>query len=159
MRKWLNFQWFLVSLLFLCLDQITKLYIVQFLSPDIALPLFSGLNLTLTYNSGMAFSLFSFGTEVTRWVLVAISGSISLFLLLWLFRCQLYQQRLCCALTLILGGALGNLVDRVMYGYVIDFIDCYWKSFHWYTFNFADMAISIGACLFILDVLVDKREH
>src|SRR5690606_28502733 len=110
------------------------------------------------YNRGAAFSFLNDAGGWQRWLLSSISLGVSVFLGLWLVRLPQQQRLLRWALAIILGGAVGNLYDRVVYGYVVDFISLYWGSWRFATFNVADAAISIGAVLLVLDVLLSKED-
>ncbi len=109
------------------------------------------LNLTLSYNAGAAFG---FLNEASGWqniVFVSVAVIAAVFILQWLRRLSSHERALATALCLILGGALGNLTDRLHYGHVVDFIDVVFGSWHFWTFNVADSAICIGAAVLILD--------
>ena len=103
------------------------------------------LNIIATNNTGVAFSI---GTGASLWVLVGIAGTISAWLFWWLFRARKSAEAL--GLGLAIGGALGNVVDRLRFGGVRDFIDLYWRDWHWPAFNFADVAIVSGLAVLIL---------
>ena len=112
------------------------------------------LELMRLHNEGAAFSFLSDAGGWQRWVFVGLGVAVSAGILVWLRRLPPTGQSLLAAgLSLILGGALGNVIDRVVFGYVIDFVDVYWKSHHWPAFNVADSAITAGVCLLILDIL------
>ncbi len=113
--------------------------------------------MTLCYNKGAAFSFLSNAGGWQRWFLMAISFVISLVLVFWLRNVDKNRKSLGWGLALILGGAIGNLIDRTLYGYVIDFIDVYYDYWHWPAFNIADSAISIGAGLLILYMFTYKE--
>ncbi len=110
-------------------------------------------NLRLVYNPGAAFSFLSTASGWQRWFLTALALTISVVLMFWLARTQRTQTLLALALALILGGALGNVIDRIAYGYVIDFIDLYYRDWHWPAFNVADAAITLGVSLLLIDGL------
>ena len=139
------------------LDQVTKQLSVTY--PDYAVlqPVFTGFDLLLIHNTGAAFSLLSDAGGWQRWGLAAISAVVSAGLLVWLWRLPRQQILLGFALATILGGALGNLYDRFVLGYVIDFISVYYGDWRFATFNIADAAISIGAALLALDILRGER--
>jgi len=141
------------------LDQASKYFAVQGLELHRALPVLPGLNLTLVHNTGAAFSFLRDAGGWQRWFFITLSIAISITILIWLARLPLNRGRLACSLSLILGGALGNLWDRINMGYVIDFIDCYIATWHWPAFNVADSAISVGALILIADALwLDRAE-
>ena len=143
--------WLLVSVLVICLDQFTKYLAVQSLQYHEPLAILSGFNLTLVHNTGAAFSFLHDAGGWQRWFFIILSSVISIAIVVWL--CTLSAQRkwLACGLTLILGGAIGNLWDRIELGYVIDFIDIYYQHWHWPAFNIADSAITVGAVMLIID--------
>src|SRR5690606_30388075 len=122
-------------------------------------PVFPGFDLLLVHNTGAAFSFLSSAGGWQRWALTAISAVVSLVLLLWLWRLPPRQTLLGLALATILGGALGNLYDRWVLGYVIDFISLYYGQWRFATFNIADAAISVGAGLLALDVFLGRGEE
>jgi signal peptidase II len=145
-------NWLWISSLVVVLDQITKYIADRNLDLRVPVEVFLGLNMTLYYNKGAAFSFLSNAGGWQRWFLMAISFVISLVLVFWLRNVDKNRKSLAWGLALILGGAIGNLIDRTLYGYVIDFIDVYYDYWHWPAFNIADSAISIGAGLLILDM-------
>jgi signal peptidase II len=104
----------------------------------------------LVHNTGAAFSFLSDAGGWQRWLFLLISLVVSIILVIWLHRLKENQLVMSLSLTLILGGAVGNLIDRIFLGYVIDFIDIYYKNYHWPVFNLADASITLGAALFIL---------
>lgn len=114
-------------------------------------------NLTLAYNSGAAFSFLSGAGDWHRWFFAGFSFIVSVILAVWLYRTESQSRFLLVGISLILGGAIGNLIDRALDGYVIDFIDVYYKHHHFATFNLADSAICIGAGFFLLDLLVNRE--
>jgi len=120
---------------------------------------FPGLDLLLAQNKGAAFSFLDDAGGWQRWLFAGISVVVSMVLTLWLWRLPRQQQLLGFALACILGGALGNLIDRVMLGYVVDFISVYYAQWRFATFNVADAAISCGAALLVLDVVLHGAQH
>ncbi|MCK5909228.1 MAG: signal peptidase II [Caulobacter sp.] len=127
-------------------DQVTKLMARTHLADPVALgPL---LNIQLGFNTGVSFGLFAGAGDLGRWLLVAGTGAVALWLLTWMWR----ESRLVVAapLALIAGGALGNIIDRVRMGGVTDFIDVHFGNAHWPTFNLADTAITIGVAWLLL---------
>ena len=123
------------------------------------LPVFPLLNITLAYNTGAAFSFLSGAGEWHRWFFAAFSSVVSIILMVWLWRAANQSRLQSAGISLILGGAVGNLLDRGLQGYVIDFVDVYYKHYHFATFNLADSAICIGALLLILDMLFQSPVH
>ena len=150
-------KWLWLSGLVVVLDQLTK-YIAES-SLDYRLPVnvFTSLNMTLVYNRGAAFSFLSDAGGWQRWFFMGFSIIISIALVYWLRSVDKNRLYLASGLALILGGAIGNLIDRSLYGHVIDFIDVYYSSWHWPAFNIADSAITLGAGLLILDMFTHKE--
>jgi len=144
-------------LLVLALDQATKLWATATLDygmPVAVLPFF---NLTLVHNPGAAFSFLADAGGWQRLFFIGLSTLVSLVLVVWIWRLPRTARLLGIALVLVLGGALGNLVDRVAYGYVIDFVDLHAGGWHWPAFNIADSAISCGVILLLADGLFGGR--
>jgi signal peptidase II len=138
----------------LALDQASKRWAVAELRGRSSIDLIDGL-LSLSYaeNPGIAFSLFNSGDMATRWILAGVSTA-AMFILTWyLARTNPSAVRLQATFALLLGGVAGNLVDRIVIGRVVDFIDVYYGAWHWPTFNIADSAISVGAALLALELL------
>ncbi|MGR9100029.1 MAG: signal peptidase II, partial [Gammaproteobacteria bacterium] len=108
-------------------------------------------NLTYVHNTGAAFSFLSDAGGWQRWFFAGLAVVISAVLGVWLDRLKKSEILLAVSLSLVLGGAIGNLIDRLVYGYVIDFLDFYYKSWHWPAFNVADSAISLGVALMLLE--------
>lgn len=150
-------SWFLLSGFLLMLDQATKFWVVKHVGFGEFVNLFPSLSLTLTYNTGIAFSLFSQKAALGRILLISFVTLISVVVAIWLAQTPRHEKWNKAALALILGGALGNLIDRIVYGHVIDFIDCYYKQWHWYTFNLADCFITIGALMTIKSLIFSKE--
>ena len=154
-------KWLWLSGLIIVLDQTTKLLAEAQLEPYHAVPLNSWFNLTLMYNTGAAFSFLADAGGWQRWLLLGLALVVSIVLLVLLVRLRSGQRGLAIALALVLGGAIGNIIDRLFYGHVIDFIDIYhsalsgWPGFsphgHWPAFNIADASIFCGAALLLLD--------
>ena len=146
-----------LSVLVMMLDQLSKWIIVaHVMNPPIQIELTPFFNLILTYNQGVSFGMFSNGTEEGKWILVSVALVILGFLTRWLFQ----SPRLFNVITLglIIGGAMGNVIDRVMVGAVVDFLDFHAFGYHWPTFNVADTAISIGAIGLILESFFNKDD-
>lgn len=153
MQKWL---W--LSGLVIVLDQLTKWLAETNLTLYRPVPVLPFFNLTLMYNTGAAFSFLANAGGWQRWFFLILSLIISIILVIWLSRLKAGEGRLAVALALILGGAVGNLIDRALYGYVIDFLDFYYGQWHWPAFNLADSAITIGAILLIVDSLLRAQQ-
>jgi signal peptidase II len=151
--------WLWLSLIIVILDQLSKVWVnthLPFNQPLAVLPLF---NLRLLYNTGAAWSILATAGGWQRWFLSSLALVISLLIVIWLSRLTRQQWWLACTLALILGGAVGNLVDRIAYGYVIDFIDIYYQSWHWPAFNLADSAISVGAIMLLLEAVLSNSQR
>ncbi len=152
-------KWFWLSGVVLILDQCSKWIADSLLDPHDSIPLLPILALRKAYNPGAAFSFLSDAAGWQRWFFVGLALVVIVVLVAWLRRLPQGQGRMALALALILGGAAGNLVDRLLYGHVIDFIDLYYRAWHWPTFNIADSAITLGAALLLLDAFMGRREE
>ena len=150
LRSWLS-----LAALIVVLDQISKLWISSHFIYGESLRVTDFFNLVLAHNSGAAFSFLSDAGGWQRWMFSAIAIVAAVWIVR-LLRQHAKETLFCLALTLVLGGAVGNLIDRVAYGYVVDFLDFYWGSYHFPAFNVADSAISVGAVLLILDSFKKK---
>ena len=146
-------KWSWVSLLVIVLDQLTKLWASSSLSYAEPVTLLPFVNLTLLHNTGAAFSFLSEAGGWQRWFFALVALLISVVILIWLKRLPAGKVWLAVSLALVLGGALGNVWDRIYLGYVVDFIDVYYQRWHWPAFNLADSAISVGAVMLIIDTL------
>jgi len=146
-----------IALIVLVLDLASKYWVESALEFGQSIPLTSFFNLVLTYNPGAAFSFLSEESGWQRWFLSGIAGSAAL-LLIYLLNKYKQEQLFCTSLSLILGGALGNLYDRVTLGHVVDFLDFYIGNYHWPAFNIADSAIFIGAALMIYESFRHKED-
>ncbi|MFZ5594354.1 MAG: signal peptidase II [Pseudomonadota bacterium] len=152
-------KWLWLSLVVIVLDQATKFLASGMLilhEPVAVLPFF---NLTLMHNTGAAFSFLHDASGWQRWFFAALALIVSVMLVLWLRRLQPHERWLATALTLVLGGALGNLIDRLMYGYVVDFIQLYYQDWYYPAFNVADSAITVGAVMLVIDTFKGKEKH
>jgi len=144
--------WLWLSLAVIVLDQLTKWLATRYLGyaePVALLPVF---DLTLLHNTGAAFSFLAAAGGWQRWFFALVALGVSLYLIRWLRRTPAPQRWLACALALVLGGALGNLIDRVLLGYVVDFISLHWRQYHYPAFNIADSAICVGAVMLLWDM-------
>ena len=146
-------QWGWLSILVIVLDQATKFLAEMLLVMHQPVPLTPSFNLMLTYNTGAAFSFLANAGGWQRWFFLILGLAVSIGLIVWLQRLKPTEKRLAAALALILGGAVGNLIDRAWLGQVIDFLQLYYQRWYWPAFNIADSAISIGAFLLVLDSL------
>ncbi|MAK45129.1 MULTISPECIES: signal peptidase II [Spongiibacter] len=146
--------WVIFAAVIVLVDQITKVWADASLVYGQPNPVLPVLDITLHYNPGAAFSFLSDAGGWQRWFFTVISAAVSVYLLVWLMKLRRQQWLLSMALTLVLGGALGNLWDRVRLGHVIDFISVHWGNAYFPTFNIADAAISVGAVLLIIDTFI-----
>lgn len=144
--------WLGIATIVVLLDQITKITIAKLFTYGESLPVTSFFNLVLVYNKGAAFSFLSTQSGWQRYFFSAL-GIIAALFIVYMLTKHAGQRLFCWALALILGGAVGNVIDRILYGHVIDFLDFYFRDTHFPAFNVADSAICIGAGLFILDEL------
>src|SRR3954468_22995632 len=143
--------WLIVSAIVIVIDQITKAIVVVKLEPYVPHEVIPGfLNWTLAFNTGAAFSFLADQPGWQRWLFTALAIVVSFVLARWLARTPRAEWRTALPLALVIGGALGNLIDRIRFGHVTDFIEVYHQQWSWPAFNVADSAISVGAVLLIL---------
>ncbi len=147
-----------IAVFVIVVDQLTKIWAEADLVLHDPVAVFPGLNMTLAYNTGVAFSMFDDWGDFGRWLLSTLAIVVSIVLVVWLWRLNATEKLLAIALGFVLGGALGNVIDRVMYGHVIDFIHVYYQDWNYPAFNAADAAITLGAILLIWDALFAKHE-
>ena len=145
----LKYLW--LSLAIIIADQISKTLMVNWLDLYERVAVLPFFNLTLAHNTGAAFSFLAGAGGWQRWFFVLLAVVISAVLVIWMKRLAVTARLEAISLALIIGGAIGNVIDRLIYGYVIDFLDVYVGSYHWPAFNIADSAICIGAVLLIID--------
>lgn len=150
-------RWLSLSLLVVVLDQITKFWIDSTFQYGDGIALTSFFNLVHARNSGAAFSFLAGAGGWQRFFFIGIATAASI-LIVYLLRKHAAERGFCFALSLVLGGALGNLIDRVRFGYVVDFLDFYYAGWHFPAFNVADSAISVGAALLIWDSLRSQKK-
>ena len=144
-------KWLWITVVVVALDQITKFAVVGAFTLHEQLPLLPNFNLMLAHNPGAAFSFLSDEAGWQRWFFTAIALSVSAAIVIWMKRLPPNDRWMAIALALILGGAVGNVWDRITLGYVIDFLDFYVGQWHWPAFNVADSAITIGAVMLGID--------
>ena len=145
-----------IFLIFLVIaDQLSKYFVVKKLSIGESFNIFSFLDLYLILNTGIAFSFFDDGGVYGRWILVTLVLLVCVYLTYILFTEKLRKYE-SVALLMILSGGIGNLIDRILWGHVIDFIHFYYLNYSFYIFNFADTFITIGVMIYILDLLMVK---
>ncbi|HET9679936.1 MAG TPA: signal peptidase II [Gammaproteobacteria bacterium] len=147
-------NWLWLSVLVIVLDQVTKFLIIRRMELFDSIQLLPSLNLTLLHNYGAAFSFLADAGGWQRWFFITLGIVVSAAVVWWLRKLPKENHGfLAAGLALIVGGALGNVIDRALFGYVIDFIDVYYGTWHWPAFNVADSAITIGAVIMIIDSL------
>ena len=156
--------WLGIALVVLLIDQLTKVLIVNSFAWGDSQPITGYFNLVRVHNSGAAFSFLSSASGWQRWFFTGV-GVVATGFILWMLRSHPTQKLFCFALALVLGGAVGNVIDRLAYGHVIDFLDFHWDFLaplfyqgHFPAFNVADSAISVGAVCLILDELLRVRK-
>ncbi|MCG8426173.1 MAG: signal peptidase II [Chromatiales bacterium] len=152
-------NWLWLSVLVIGLDQISKQLVESSLLVYETIPVTGFFNLTLAYNEGAAFSFLSDQGGWQRWLFAALAAGVSLLLAVWLAKLQKRERWVAIAFSLIIGGAIGNLIDRLLFGHVIDFLDFHYGEWHWPAFNIADSAIFIGVVLMVLDMLFNQGEE
>lgn len=147
------FKWIWLSVAVILLDQLTKQLVAANFQLHESVAIIPMFNLTLAHNPGAAFGFLGQAGGWQRWFFALIAVAVSIGIAYWLK--QMKQDKLweAVGLALVLGGAVGNLVDRIIHGYVIDFLDVYYQVWHWPTFNVADIGISVGAVVLIIDAL------
>lgn len=151
MRKFVMLKWLGLSFLAIILDQASKLAVDSSMQLSQSIPVLPYFNLTYVHNLGAAFSFLSDAGGWQRWFFAVLAIVISAVIAVWLARLKAHETLLAVALSLVLGGAIGNLIDRLAYGYVIDFLDVYYQNWHWPAFNIADSAITLGVVLMLLE--------
>jgi signal peptidase II len=155
-NKRMAVAWLFVSIVIVTLDLWTKGIATESLTLYRPVELTSWLNMTLAHNYGAAFSFLSDAGGWQRWLFTGLASVVTVVLIVWMFRLQAREKLTAAALGLIIGGAVGNLIDRIMNGYVVDFIDVYYQGYHWPAFNVADSAITGGVILMLLDALLQS---
>jgi len=143
--------WLVFSAVLVVLDLWTKQIATESLTLYQPIELTSWLNLTLAHNYGAAFSFLSDAGGWQRWLFTGLAAVVTVFLVIWLLRLPAKDRLTRAALSLVIGGAAGNLIDRIMNGYVVDFIDVFYRDSHWPAFNLADSAITLGVILLLVD--------
>jgi len=150
--------WISLALALIVMDQVTKVWFDSYLAYGERLPLLPFFDFTLVYNTGAAFSFLAESEGWQRWLFtgIAVIASVVIVRLLWKHPSQ---KVLCAALACILGGALGNAIDRLLYGHVVDFLLFYWQDWYFPAFNIADVAITVGAIFLLLDEILRWRRE
>ena len=145
-------RWFVLAAAVVLADQVTKAIVLAHFAVGERLEIASFFNLLLVYNRGAAFSFLAMAGGWQRWAFTAL-GVVAAIVICYLLKRHSGQRLFCTALALIMGGAIGNVIDRLVYGHVIDFLDFHVGTWHWPAFNLADSAITIGAALLVFDEL------
>ncbi len=146
-----------LAALVLILDQVTKWWILDaVMQPPRVIPVTPFFNLVMGWNRGISFGMLDSGSQAATWILSLVALAITAVLVVWLYRAE--RLRIALGIGLIIGGALGNLVDRVRWGAVLDFLDFYVGDYHWPAFNVADSGITVGAAVLILDSLFHREK-
>ena len=145
------FAWLMFSALIIVLDLWTKQIATETLTLYRPVEVTSWLNMTLAHNYGAAFSFLSDAGGWQRWLFTGLASVVTVVLIVWLLRLPANEKLTAAALSLVIGGAVGNLIDRIMNGYVVDFIDVFYQAHHWPAFNVADSAITGGVILMLVD--------
>ncbi len=148
--------WLAWALVVLIVDQFTKVLILGYYQLGDSTPVASFFNVVRVHNTGAAFSFLANAGGWQRWLFTGI-GVAAALLILWMLKSHPGQKLFAFAMASILGGAIGNVLDRILYGYVVDFLDFHWRGWHFPAFNVADSAITLGAICLILDELMRVR--
>ena len=149
--------WLLLSALVVLADQVSKSYITSHYGEFEFTTVLPILDITRMHNVGAAFSFLAGASGWQRWLFISLAVIVSIGIVVWLYRMPRSQGLLACGLSLVLGGAIGNVIDRVRLGAVIDFIHFHWDRAYFPAFNVADSAITVGAACLILDALLEPK--
>ena len=149
--------WLLLSVLVVLADQLSKSYITSHYGEFEFTTVLPILDITRMHNVGAAFSFLATASGWQRWLFISLAVIVSIGIVVWLYRMPRSQGLLACGLALVLGGAIGNVIDRIRLGAVIDFIHFHWDRAYFPAFNIADSAITVGAACLILDALLEPK--
>jgi signal peptidase II len=150
-------KWLLLSAIVVLLDQLTKGYISRRYGEFEFTTVLPVLDITRMHNVGAAFSFLADASGWQRWLFIALAVGVSIAIVVWLFRMPRSKVLLAAGLSLVLGGAIGNVIDRIRLGYVVDFIHFHWDRAYFPAFNVADSAITVGAAFLLLDALFEPK--
>lgn len=151
--------WIWLSVLVIVIDQISKRVVDTSMHLYQTIELLPYFQLTYLRNQGAAFSFLSGAGGWQRWFFIGLAVVASILICFWMKKLESSQRREAIAWALVLGGALGNLIDRILYGYVIDFLDVFYGNWHWPAFNVADSAITVGVILLLADSFLPSRQE
>jgi signal peptidase II len=149
--------WLLLSALVVLADQLSKSYITSHYGEFEFTTVLPILDITRMHNVGAAFSFLATASGWQRWLFISLAVTVSIGIVVWLYRMPRSHGLLACGLALVLGGAIGNVIDRIRLGAVVDFIHFHWDRAYFPAFNIADSAITVGAACLILDALLDPK--
>jgi len=149
--------WLLLSALIVLADQLSKSYIISHYGEFEFTTVLPILDITRMHNVGAAFSFLATASGWQRWLFIGLAVSVSIGIIVWLYRLPRSQGLLAAGLALVLGGAIGNVIDRIRLGAVIDFIHFHWDRAYFPAFNVADSAITVGAACLLLDALFESK--
>jgi signal peptidase II len=150
-------KWLLLSAMVVLVDQLTKSYISRHYGEFEFTTVLPVLDVTRMHNVGAAFSFLAGASGWQRWLFIALAVGVSIAIVVWLFRMPRSKVLLAAGLSLVLGGAIGNVIDRIRLGYVVDFIHFHWDRAYFPAFNVADSAITVGAAFLLLDALFEPK--
>jgi len=151
-------KWLWLSGVVVLLDQMSKIWVDLSLALHQSIPVIPSFSITYAHNYGAAFSFLSDAGGWQRWFFAVLAIAVSVGIIIYLNKLKSEEKLLAVSLSLILGGAIGNIIDRVLYGYVIDFLDVYYNVYHWPIFNIADSAITVGVGLMLIESFMEKEE-
>lgn len=151
-------RWLWLSLVIIIIDQITKYFSENQL--DFQMPVYIApfLDFTLMHNTGAAFSFLHDAGGWQRWFFIVLALAISLFFIIWLSRLKAHETLSAISLSMIIGGAIGNVIDRFYYGYVVDFLHFHFQDYYWPAFNIADSAITLGVMVMLYESYFFKKD-
>ena len=149
--------WLLLSLAVILVDQASKWFVAAHMTPFQTVYVLPVFNIALLHNTGAAFSMLAGASGWQRWVFMALAVVVASLIAVWLARMPRGGARwIAAALALVAGGAVGNVIDRLAYGYVVDFLQFHWQGWYFPAFNAADSAITVGAAIFLLEGLLRR---